>query len=208
MSDSVRFAAMVLISAGWLGLDGGAHAERLDAEQILQKADEVRNPQLDYTVLVSVTSVKPKGKTKTASYEVWVKGRENTLVRTLSPPAEKGRVLLMKGTELWAFLPTVSKPLRISLRERLIGEVANGDLARANFSGDYTPVLLRNETRDGVECVVLDLTAKTRDVTYARVVLWVEADQCHPVWAEFYAVSGRLSFSKTDIVPSKSCCSH
>ena len=193
MPGSVRLAAaVVLSSAGWLGLAGDARADQLSAEQILQKADEVRNPQLDYTVVVTVESVKPKGKTKTATYEVWVKGRENTLIRTLSPAAEKGRVLLMKGTELWAFLPTVSKPLRISLRERLIGEVANGDLARANFSGDYAPQLLRTEKRDGVECVVLDLMAKTKEVTYARVVLWVEADRGHPVWAEFYAVSGRL----------------
>ena len=49
----------------------------------------------------------------------------------------------MKGHDLWIFLPTVSQPVRLSMSQRLTGQVANGDLARANFAGDYTAKLLR-----------------------------------------------------------------
>ncbi len=100
--------------------------------------------------------------------------------------------MLMNELDMWAFLPTISKPLRISLRERLIGEVANGDLARANFSGDYLPEIAGMETLDDRACYKLHLTAKSLEVTYARVTLWVDTDAFHPLRAEFYAPSGRL----------------
>ena len=162
------------------------------AEEILRNADEVRNPQFDYAVVVTVTTFKPSTPAATSVYEVLVKGRERTVVKTLDPPIERNRVLLMLGNDLWAFLPDISKPLRISLQERLTGEVANGDLARANFSGDYTPELLRVESQGPATYDVLNLTAVSDDVTYARVVLWVEQDTFHPSQAEFYALSGRL----------------
>ncbi len=164
----------------------------LPAEEILRRADEVRNPQIDYTLTVTVTSVKRGNAAQTATYEVLVKGRDNTVIKTLSPRVDRGRVLLMKGRDLWAYLPTISKPLRISLRERLIGDVANGDLARANFSGDYTPALLRLDRLGDRDYYALTLTANAEDVTYAKVVLWVDRETFHPHHAEFYAVSGRL----------------
>jgi hypothetical protein len=43
----------------------------------------------------------------------------------------------------------LSQPIRLPLSQRLTGQVANGDLARANFVGDYEPKILRKETLDG-----------------------------------------------------------
>ena len=164
----------------------------LTAQEILLQADEVRNPQLDYTAQVKVTSVKPEKEPRIGTYEVLIKGKEKTLIKTLSPAVERGRILLMKNRDMWAYLPDVSKPLRISLRERLIGEVANGDLARANFTGDYTPELLPGESVDGKDCYVLNLTATAEDVTYGKAILWVEKESLHPLKAQFYGISGRL----------------
>lgn len=166
--------------------------EQQNAEEILLKADEVRNPQLDYIVLVTVTSVKAKQGPRQSTFEVMVKGKDKTVIKTLSPAMEKGRILLMRDRDLWAFLPDVSKPLRISLQERLLGEVANGDIARANFSGDYIPQITKSEIIEGKEYYILELTAKTDEVTYAKVILWAEKETHHPLKAEFYAVSGRL----------------
>jgi outer membrane lipoprotein-sorting protein len=164
----------------------------ITADEILLKADEVRNPQLDFTTLVKVTSVKPKREPSVATYEVMIKGRDRTVIKTITPPIERGRVLLMIGKDLWAFLPDVSKPLRISLRERLLGEVANGDIARVNFYGDYTAEILRIEDIESRSYYVLSLTAKADDVTYAKGVLWVDKEDFKPLKAEFYGLSGRI----------------
>ena len=81
---------------------------------------------------------------------------------------------------------------RLGLSQHLTGEVANGDLARANFSGDYNPRLLRSERLDGEEYYVLELLAVDRGVTYHRVLLWVNKGNYRPRRAEFYSLSNRL----------------
>ena len=100
--------------------------------------------------------------------------------------------MLLRGRDLWIFLPTVSQPVRLSLAQRLTGQVANGDIARANFSGDYTPRLLKTEPVDGEPMHLLELTAVDRAVTYGRVLLWVQQAKSYPHKAEFYSLSGRL----------------
>jgi len=161
-------------------------------DEIVQKADEVRNPQLDYTVSVAVTSFKPNHPETSASYEVMVKGRDRTVIKTLLPKIDYGRILLMREKDLWGFFPDVSKPLRLSLQERLIGDVSNGDIARANFSGDYSAKLTQTENIGDKEYYRLELNAKSEEITYGKVILWVQKDNFWPLKAEFYAISGRF----------------
>jgi len=78
------------------------------------------------------------------------------------------------------------------LSQKLTGQVANGDLARANLSGDYAPKLIRTEEIDGNEHAVMELTAVDRGVTYQRVIYWVSLQTRRPFKAEFYTISGRL----------------
>jgi hypothetical protein len=123
---------------------------------------------------------------------VLIKGRTKTIIKTLDPPVDRGTSMLMVDYDFWVFLPTISKPLRISLQQRLLGEVANGDIARVNFSGDYTAKIQKEENLDGTDYYVLELLAKDERVTYHRVLLWVQKDNSHPLKAEFYAASGKL----------------
>lgn len=162
------------------------------AEEVLEKADEVRSPQLDYKIFVEVTSIRPGKEPKKAKYEVLIKGKDKTIIKTLEPSMDRGTSLLMIDYDLWVFLQNISKPLRISLQQRLIGEVANGDIARANFSGDYNPKILKIDNIAGKDYYVLELLARDERVTYHRVILWVKKDNFHPFRAEFYAVSGRI----------------
>jgi outer membrane lipoprotein-sorting protein len=171
-----------------------AHAgtKSISAEKILQYADEIRAPQTDYMVTARIISRKPGKKDKTAVYEIFMKGRDKTVIKTLKPEIDRGTSLLMLRYDLWVFLKTISKPLRISLQQRLFGEAANGDIARANFSGDYEPCLKNTVTIKGRQFYVLDLTAINDRVTYHRVKLWVMKDTFYPLKGEFYAFSGKL----------------
>lgn len=190
---SASFLAMtlLLITLGFYFFVSYAFAQ-LTPDEIVRKVDEARSPQSDYTVTVEVTSFSPRREAKSATYDVIVKGSDKTIIKTILPEVERNRILLMRDNDLWAFFPEVSKPLRLSLQERLIGEVANGDIARVNFSGDYNAQLLRIETIGQKNYYVLELTAKTPDVTYGRAILWAEKESFWPFKAEFYAISGRL----------------
>lgn len=162
------------------------------ARSILEKSDEIRFPTEGFQVDINITSSTTDQEPEKRKYRVLSKGNENTVVMILEPASERGQIMLMKGRDLWVFMPNVSQPVRLGLAQRLTGEVANGDLARANFSGDYNPHLVRTERVDGEEHHVLELIAVDRGVTYHRVMLWVNKANLRPRKAEFYSLSNRL----------------
>jgi outer membrane lipoprotein-sorting protein len=162
------------------------------ARAIVEKADLVRFPRQGFEVGVSITTTRPGEEPETRKYRILSKGNENTVVLVTEPASERGQILLMKGRDLWVFLPTVSQPVRLGLGQRLTGQVANGDLARANFAGDYQAKMLRTEKVDGESMHVLELIAVDRGVTYHRVLYWVKQANFRPHKAEFYSLSDRL----------------
>jgi outer membrane lipoprotein-sorting protein len=170
----------------------GQSRQALDAEEILRRADEVRFPQEGFEVLVRVTSTEDGRPVEGRVMKVLSKGNENSIVLTLEPASERGQMLLMKERDLWIFLPRVSQPVRLSMAQRLTGQVANGDIARANFAGDYHPTLAGTERIGNENFYVLDLAAVDRKVTYQRVRYWVRKRDYRPHKAEFYSVSNRL----------------
>jgi outer membrane lipoprotein-sorting protein len=162
------------------------------ARSILEKADEIRFPKGGFQVDISITTQKDGQQTEARKYRVLSKGNENTVVMITEPASERGQIMLMKNRDLWIFLPDVSQPVRLSLAQRLTGQVANGDLARANFAGDYNPKILRTDNINGEPYHVLELTAVDRGVTYHRVLYWVKQSNNFPYRAEFYSLSNRL----------------
>jgi outer membrane lipoprotein-sorting protein len=161
-------------------------------EDILRRADAIRFPREGFEVAVRIRSAENGRATEERAYKVLSKGNENSLVMTVEPAAERGQILLMKGRDLWLYLPKVSQPVRLSLAQRLTGQVANGDIARANFAGDYTPRLAGTEKVGNDLMFVLELAAVDRKVTYQRVRYWVRQKDFRPHKAEFYSVSDRL----------------
>lgn len=171
-----------------------AAAEQDDqlARSILEKADQIRFPQEGFQVDISIVTTTEGQDPDTRKYRVLSKGNDSTIIQITEPAAERGQTILMKGRDLWVFLPTVSQPVRLSLAQRLTGQVANGDLARANFAGDYNPKLLRIDSIDGQQYQVLELSAVDRGVTYNKVIYWVRQSNFWPHKAEFYSLSDRL----------------
>jgi hypothetical protein len=168
----------------------GDDADR-EARLLVERADAVRFPQGGFECEVAIVSTAPGEADDARRYRLLSRGNEASLVMTVEPAAERGQILLMRGRDLWIFLPSVSQPVRLSLSQRLTGQVANGDLARANFAGDYAPRLAGTEDLDGESCWRLQLTAVDRGVTYGRVVYWVRRANGWPHRADFHALSGR-----------------
>jgi outer membrane lipoprotein-sorting protein len=162
------------------------------ARSILEKSDQIRFPRESFQVDVTINTTAPGEPVDVHKYRVLSKGNENSIVMSTEPASERGQILLMKGRDLWIFMPSVSQPVRLSLSQRLTGQVANGDLARANFSGDYNPTILRTDTIDGEKYWVLELNGVDRSVTYHKVLYWVRQSNFWPYRAEFYSLSDRL----------------
>ncbi len=159
-----------------------------DAASVLARADQYRNPLASFAVDVELTSTTPDGRNETSKFRVYGKGSDRSVVEFTAPQTEKGKYLLMLRDAMWIYMPSASRPIRISPLQRLMGQASNGDVARTNFTIDYQPAGLGEEA----DAWVLDLAAKDPAVAYNRVRLWVDKRSFEPRRADFYVVSGKL----------------
>ncbi len=184
--------AVLLTLVVALVLGAGSAACGGEGSALVRHADAARRPAPSFVWKVTITSQEAKKAATVDGYEVYVKGVARTFVKFTAPARNVGRSLLALDRDLWIYLPDAGKPVRIPLAQRLVGQVANGDIARVDYAADYAASLVGEESIDGTPCHVLDLKAKTKDVTYAAVKYWVSKDTRRPVKAEFYAGTGTL----------------
>lgn len=159
-----------------------------DAASVLARADVFRNPIESFSIDVELTSLATGGKTDTSRFRVFGKGSDRSVVEFIFPQTEKGKYLLMLRDAMWIYIPTASRPIRISPLQRLMGQVSNGDVARTSFMVDYNATAV---AEDG-DAYVIDLVAKDPSVAYNRVRLWIDKHSYEPRRADFYVVSGKL----------------
>ncbi len=178
-------------------------AYSLTAQEVVTKADEKRGPDGSFSFNVRVKDFNGSALAQENVYKVHSKDMKYTLVETVFPERLAGRKLLMAGS-LWLYLPTLKRPTRVGLQQRLTGEVANGDIARAKFSNDYVAKFEKREKLKGVSYYRLILTAKDKTAAYRKVRLWVAEKDFYPLKAEFFALSGKLlktgEYSEREVV--------
>lgn len=161
-------------------------------EQLLQKIDQIRAPAETFVFDLRLTVYKDAEIGSVNEFTVHVKDSSKSIVKFTAPPKNKGRVLLMRGENLWIYIPRTRGALRISPQQRLLGPVAYGDVARVVYSLDYQVEQVRDEILDGTRVLRLDLKAKSKGAAHDRIALWAERQSLRPIKAEFLAVSGKL----------------
>jgi outer membrane lipoprotein-sorting protein len=162
-----------------------------DSARILRDVDALRNPLTSFSLDLALTSFR-KMESEVWTFRVYGQGHDQSVVEFLSPASEKGKFLLMRRDGMWTYVPSASRPIRISPLQRLMGEVSNGDVARTSYSADYIPESVTAEDVDGTPALVLDLKARDADLSYSRIRLWVARRDNVPIKADYYVSSGKL----------------
>jgi outer membrane lipoprotein-sorting protein len=158
-----------------------AHGKTLSADEIVIKADNMRYVDADVSFKVEVNDFKSDKKQRTV-FKVFAKGASMSRIETIFPERQAGR---------WLFTPDIKRPTRVSMQQRLTGEVANGDIARTNFSKDYSAELKGEVKLDGKDSYLLSLKKKRDDVTYAAIDYWVAKGSYAPLKAVFKTEGGK-----------------
>lgn len=168
------------------------------ADAVLEQIDAHRVPYPNAEVLVQARTA--DGQTK--EFQVFLNDRNESVVKMLTG-SENGRYVLMTDTSFYLYIPSTSRPVRISPLQRLVGDANFGDIGRLTFAGSYRieeraasdapagpPVNVGFRTAQGnVERIRLKATKRT--ATYDRIDLWVIAGSLVPVRADYYLVSGK-----------------
>jgi outer membrane lipoprotein-sorting protein len=163
-------------------------AAALDGSQILQKVDRNLEPE-SYESYRKLIDIQPDGTQREYVLYTIKKGRDKVLALFVSPASDKGRVTLRIGDNMWLYIPDVGKPIRITSLQSVTGSIFNNaDILRVDYTAEYE--VEAAEEQQGA--FLLSLKAKTGDVAYDRLNMWVNKQQLLPVTIEAYAASGLL----------------
>ena len=187
-------STVTLLAALLLAAVFAAHARPPGAEQILRKAEAIRNPDLDYAVDFTIHGVS-RGATvreRDASYSMVARGKDRTVILMRTPELLYGALVLMAEDRYWMLLPKSSKPWELSGAQMMNGDVATGDLARSNLTRGYTVSLSGEEAVDGEVCFRLELQPESDAARYTRIVYWVAKKGFLPRKLEHYGSTGEL----------------
>ncbi len=163
-------------------------AAAIDGTQILQKVDRNLEPE-SYEAYRKLIDIQPDGNKKEYVLYTMKKGRDKVVALFLSPPSDKGRVTLRIGDNMWLYIRDVGRPIRITSLQSVTGSIFNNaDILRIDYSAEYS-VEAAEEQKD---IFLLSLKAKTGEVAYDRLKMWVDRQLLLPVTIEAYAASGLL----------------
>lgn len=161
----------------------------IDGTQVLQKVDRNLEPE-SYDSYRQLQDIQPDGSKK--EYVLWTikKGRDKLIALFLAPASDKGRATLRLGDNMWLYMPDVGRPIRITSLQSVTGSIFNNaDILRIDYAAEYD-VAGAAEEKDGA--ILLNLKAKTGDVAYDRLKMWVDPRLLLPTTIEAYAASGLL----------------
>jgi outer membrane lipoprotein-sorting protein len=153
-----------------------------DPNALLKKADSFRNPSESYEMTIKVKT--PDTET---TFDVYLKGTSKTLIVTKEPARDRGRNMLMLDRDFYSYVPNLKRSVRLSLAQKFSGQVANGDIARTRWFGDYKPTIEKQNPKE----TILLLDGVKNNLTYQKIRLWVDSATAKPLHAEYLNLDGR-----------------
>ena len=163
-------------------------AAAIDGAQILQKVDRNLEPE-SYETYRKLIDIQPDGSKREYVFYTLKKGRDKLVALFLAPPSDKGRATLRIGDNMWLYIPDVGRPIRITSLQSVTGSIFNNaDILRIDYTAEYNV----DSVEEQKDAYLLLLKAKTAEVAYDRLKMWVDKQMLLPVTIEAYAASGLL----------------
>lgn len=159
------------------------------AYALIREADKARGNLGGVRWTVEIHTVEQQ---KEQDMTLDVKARTyNVLAVTRLPRKSKGNTILRNQGSMYFIGPKASKPVAISERQKLAGDAAYGDIASTNYADDYTPTRLPEQEVEGELCWVFDLTAKSKQSAYNRIIYYISKERLVGVKGQYFALSGK-----------------
>ncbi|MHB9096399.1 MAG: outer membrane lipoprotein-sorting protein [Syntrophales bacterium] len=155
-------------------------AYALDGEALLKKIDRNLNPE-SFESYRKLINVEPDGRKKEYTLFTVKKGVDKVASVFLAPASEKGRSTLRLGENMWFYIPSVGKPIRITSLQSVVGGVFNNaDILQLDYAAEYD---VEKVEEAGGE-YLLFLKAKTKTVAYDRLKIWADKGKVLPTKIE------------------------
>lgn len=188
-----RAGLLLLIMIGYASVQAMAQ----DPKEIIRKAEEkLRGTESAYSEM-KIETVRPKY-TRTMTLKSWSKGDDYSLILITSPAREKGTTFLKRGKEVWNWVPTIERTIKMPpsmMSQSWMGtDMSNDDLVRETSNeNDYTHKMLESVVIDGHDCYQIELTPLPDvPVVWGKVVVCIDKENYVQRKAEMYDEDGYL----------------
>jgi len=164
--------------------------EELTADQIVKKSEDKLKGKSSFAHM-TMDIIRPDWN-RSMSLKAWAIGEEFSLVLVTAPAKDKGTVSLKRQKELWSWLPTVERIIKVSpsmMSQSWMGsDFTNDDLLKqSSIVNDYSKKILTTDTVSGLACYKLELNPKENAVVvWGKVVMWVDKVNFNQMQVKFY----------------------
>jgi outer membrane lipoprotein-sorting protein len=159
-----------------------------DANGLLKEVDDNLMPE-SYEAIRKLINEEPNGSKKEFTFYTVKKGSDKIAMLYLLPASEKGRATLRLGENMWLYIPSANKPIRITSLQSVVGGVFNNaDLMQLEYSEEYDAAYAEGTDYE----FILDLKAKSKTVAYDKLKMWITKDKKILRKVEAYSASGML----------------
>lgn len=183
-----------LIALTFLSL--ASTAQTTDIREIVKKADEKLRGTSSIGE-VTMTIQRPSWE-RTLSMKNWTLGTEYSLILITAPAKEKGQVFLKRESEMWNWLPSIDRMIKIPpsmmMQSWMGSDFTNDDLVKeSSIVKDYTHKLIGKETIENYPCYKVELIPlEDAPVVWGKIYMWISQDEFLWLKAEFFDEDGFL----------------
>ncbi len=171
-------AISVLAVLSFMVLSGFTQAQ--DALEIIKKVDQKMRGNYSYQEM-EMKIVRPDWE-RAVTMKSWSKGTTYALILITSPAKEKGQVFLKRDKEMWNWVPSIERMIKIPpsmmMQSWMGSDFTNDDLVReSSIVIDYQHNYLGEEDINGTTCWKLELNPKPEaPVVWGKIISWVDKE--------------------------------
>lgn len=161
-----------------------------DAREIVEKANELIRAKSSYSE-ITMEVIKPDWSRK-MRMKIWSLEPDYGLVLLTEPAKEKGMVTLKRKKEVWNWVPSVNRVIKLPpsmmLQSWMGSDFTNDDLVRqSSIVEDYTHALAGEEEMEGYDCYKIDLIPKPEaGVVWGKIITWISKEGYLQLRADYY----------------------
>jgi outer membrane lipoprotein-sorting protein len=195
LNPSLFFSALFLFGCLALPFGYANKQDSLTAEEIIARMD--KNNVFETRKVLATMRIHRHGQTRTKTMRIYSKGEDASFTEFLTPARDKGVKYLKLKDNLWMYMPSAEKVIKISghmLRQSMMGsDFSYEDMLDASALKErYSKERLPDEIQGGERCYVLKMKQKKEGETYPVRKVWISQKTFTAVRSELYALSGRL----------------
>jgi outer membrane lipoprotein-sorting protein len=177
------FATVILSHFGFTGL-------AQNVEEIIRMADEKFRGESSRGQTTMI--IERPNWTREISMKTWSLGNDYSMIFITAPAKEKGQVFLKRENEMWNWVPTIERMIKIPpsmmMQSWMGSDFTNDDLVReSSLEKDYNHKLLGEESVQGYVSYKIELIPKPdAPVVWGKILMWVSKKEYHWLKAEYY----------------------